>query len=125
MRRQKTYSAESGYVYQYFYEGQRAATRDGDAGAEYVFNVSADRKSSFSLSVFVGDMTATTGLFSEFVHYCFGHALPVRAGIEDNGLSTNADTKATWGRECQFKRIESYHYTRTMPHVGLAERVSF
>jgi len=26
VRRQKTYSAESGYVYQYFYEGQRPAS---------------------------------------------------------------------------------------------------
>ena len=55
VRRQKTYSAESGYVYQYFYEGQRAAKRDGETGTEYVFNVSADRRSSFPLSVFVSD----------------------------------------------------------------------
>jgi len=55
--RQKTYSAESGYVYQYFYEGQRPAKRDGETGVEYVFNVSADRKSSFPVSVFVGEMS--------------------------------------------------------------------
>ena len=30
VRRQKTYSAESGYVYQYFYEGQRPAARDAN-----------------------------------------------------------------------------------------------
>ena len=56
VRRQKTHSAESGYVYQYFYEGQRAAKRDGAAGTQYVFNVSADRKSSFPVSVFVSDL---------------------------------------------------------------------
>jgi len=55
VRRQKTHSAESGYVYQYFYEGQRAASRNGSAGTQYVFNVSADRKSSFPVSIFVGD----------------------------------------------------------------------
>jgi hypothetical protein len=55
VRRQKTYSAESGYVYQYFYEGQRAAVRDGAGGTQYVFNVSADRKSSLPVSVFVSD----------------------------------------------------------------------
>lgn len=55
VRRQKTYSAESGYVYQYFYEGQRPAKRDAETGVEYVFNVSADRKSSFPVSVFVSD----------------------------------------------------------------------
>ena len=53
--RQKTHSAESGYVYQYFYEGQRAAKRDGAPGTQYVFNVSADRKSSFPVSVFISD----------------------------------------------------------------------
>src|SRR5437764_6916693 len=55
VRRQKTYSAESGYVYQYFYEGQRAAERDGSAGAQYVFNVSSDRKSSGPVSVFLSE----------------------------------------------------------------------
>ena len=55
VRRQKTYSAESGYVYQYFYEGQRPAQRDGKTGVQFVFNVSADRKSSFPVSVFVSD----------------------------------------------------------------------
>jgi len=48
-RRQKTYSAMSGYAYQYFYEGQRAVR----PGVEYVFDVSADRKTSFPLSIVV------------------------------------------------------------------------
>jgi hypothetical protein len=55
VRRQKTHSAESGYVYQYFYEGQRPARRESIAGTQYVFNVSADRKSSFPVSVFLSD----------------------------------------------------------------------
>ena len=55
VRRQKTYSAESGYVYQYFYEGQRAAERDGSAGAQYLFSVSSDRKSSGPVSVFLSE----------------------------------------------------------------------
>lgn len=49
VRRQKTYSAMSGYAYQYFYEGQREVTE----GIEYVFDVSADRKTSFPLSIVV------------------------------------------------------------------------
>jgi hypothetical protein len=57
VRRQKTYSAESGYVYQYFYEGQRSAERAGASGVQYVFNVSADRKSSTPVSVFVSDQS--------------------------------------------------------------------
>lgn len=44
VRRLKSYSAQSGYVYQYFYEGQRPFRTGGASGAEYVFTVSADRK---------------------------------------------------------------------------------
>jgi hypothetical protein len=51
----KTYSADSGYVYQYYFAGQRAATREGKPGVQYVFQVSADRKTEASVSVFVED----------------------------------------------------------------------
>lgn len=48
-RRLKTYSAESGYVYQYYYAGHRPFQE----GVEYVFDVSADRKTFFPVSVFL------------------------------------------------------------------------
>ena len=51
VRRQKTYSAESGYVYQYYYAGHRPYQRERDKGEEYVFEVSADRKTSMAVSV--------------------------------------------------------------------------
>jgi hypothetical protein len=51
VRRIKSYSAESGYVYQYAYEGQRPASRTG--GVEFVFSSSADRKAWHLVSVFV------------------------------------------------------------------------
>ncbi|MBK9167197.1 MAG: hypothetical protein IPM24_07000 [Bryobacterales bacterium] len=54
IRRQKTYSAASGYVYQYYYEGQRRL----DDGQEFVFDVSADRKTSFPVSVNLPDSAA-------------------------------------------------------------------
>jgi hypothetical protein len=54
VRRMKTYSAQSGYVYQYFYEGHRDYRISGDAGIEYVFSVSADRKTWSEISVMVG-----------------------------------------------------------------------
>jgi hypothetical protein len=53
VRRQKTYSAQSGYVYQYFYEGQRRMS--SAHGTEYVFNVSHDRKTSSQISIFIQD----------------------------------------------------------------------
>jgi hypothetical protein len=51
----KTYSANSGYVYQYYFAGQRTANREGRGGTEYVFQVSADRKTECAVSVFVED----------------------------------------------------------------------
>ena len=58
VRRQKTYSAQSGYVYQYFYEGHRSSS--AERGTEYVFNVSPDRKTSSSVSVFIGEAAMTS-----------------------------------------------------------------
>jgi hypothetical protein len=51
VRRIKSYSAQSGYVYQYSYEGQRPATNE--AGAEFAFLTSADRKNWCRVSVVV------------------------------------------------------------------------
>jgi hypothetical protein len=53
VRRQKTYSAQSGYVYQYFYEGHRPSSPE--RGTEYVFDVSSDRKTSSPVSVVISD----------------------------------------------------------------------
>ena len=55
VRRQKTYSAQSGYVYQYYYEGYRPFQDGHEHGLEYVFDVSADRKTSIAVSVRVSD----------------------------------------------------------------------
>ena len=53
VRREKVYSADSGYVYQYFYEGFREAGREGASGHEYIFNCTSDRSARFTVSVFV------------------------------------------------------------------------
>jgi hypothetical protein len=53
VRRIKTYSAQSGYVYQYYYEGHREFRTGAESGTEFVFQVSADRKSQEPASVFV------------------------------------------------------------------------
>lgn len=55
IRRLKTYTAQTGYVYQYYFVGKRAALC-GDLEApstEYIFDVSADRKTTFAVSIFV------------------------------------------------------------------------
>ena len=55
VRRLKTYSAQSGYVYQYYYEGHRPFRSKPDSGTEYVFSVSADAKQWHPGSVMLGD----------------------------------------------------------------------
>ena len=53
VRRQKTYSGQSGYVYQYYYDGHRPYKREREGGTEYVYEVSSDRKTSMPVSVLV------------------------------------------------------------------------
>lgn len=55
IRRVKTFSAQSGYVYQYYFDGRRPFGRGVEAGTEYVFQASADRKNLRAVSVLVGD----------------------------------------------------------------------
>ncbi|MGA2905265.1 MAG: hypothetical protein ABSD98_15660, partial [Candidatus Korobacteraceae bacterium] len=55
IRRLKTYTGQTGYVYQYYFVGKRPAI-EGDAEApstEYIFDVSADRKTTFAVSIFL------------------------------------------------------------------------
>ena len=54
VRRLKTYSAQSGYVYQYYYEGQRPFQGSVSGGTEFVFRISPDRKNWHETSVLVG-----------------------------------------------------------------------
>jgi hypothetical protein len=55
LRRMKTYTGGQGYVYQYYFVGQRPAlANDPNAPAtEYIFDVTSDRKTTFSVSVFL------------------------------------------------------------------------
>jgi hypothetical protein len=51
IRRQKTYSADSGYVYQYHFEGSRTVK----GGREYVFMATAGRRAEFPVTVALYD----------------------------------------------------------------------
>ena len=51
----KTYTGETGYVYQYYFVGKRPAL-EGEPEApatEFIFDVTADRKTTFAVSVFL------------------------------------------------------------------------
>jgi hypothetical protein len=51
----KTYTAQTGFVYQYYFVGQRTALADDPEApsAEYIFDVSSDRKTTFAVSIFL------------------------------------------------------------------------
>jgi len=55
VRRMKTYTGATGYVYQYYFVGRRPALADSPhaPATEFVFDVTADRKLIFAASVFV------------------------------------------------------------------------
>ena len=54
VRRMKTYSAESGFVYQYYFLESRPRRRLWRlTGTAFLFNVSSDRKTSFVAEVMV------------------------------------------------------------------------
>ena len=53
VRRIKSYSAENGYVYQYQFQDVHPAQRDAAKGNEFIYYVSADRKTMFPVRIFV------------------------------------------------------------------------
>jgi hypothetical protein len=53
VRRIKSYSAATGYVYQYHFHEIQKTRRGLSAGTEYVYLVSADRRATFPLRIFV------------------------------------------------------------------------
>jgi hypothetical protein len=61
VRRMKTYTGGQGYVYQYYFVGKRPALPGTDI--EYIFDVTSDRKTTYSVSVLLeaGAVEAWTG----------------------------------------------------------------
>ncbi|MGH9793190.1 MAG: hypothetical protein ACRD5G_00330 [Candidatus Acidiferrales bacterium] len=49
----KSYSSETGYTFQYYFHEVNKSRRGFAAGNEYVFMISADRKTMFPLRIFV------------------------------------------------------------------------
>lgn len=53
VRRVKSYSAATGYVYQYYFYEVEKARRGNFSGTEYTYMVSVDRKTVFPLKILV------------------------------------------------------------------------
>lgn len=53
IRRMKTYTGGQGYVYQYYFVGQRPASPaiSSPQAIEYIFDVTSDRKTTYAVSV--------------------------------------------------------------------------
>lgn len=86
-----------------------------------------ERGGKESVNVFIGDMTAMTGIARECAEYCINHDLPVFVYVEDNGKSVCTDTADVWGGETYWdmRSMESYRYTLAWPHVGTGKWVRF
>jgi len=78
--------------------------------------------------LFVGDMTAETGIFHEAYKYAKNHDLPIQFVIEDNNKSTDTPTDEVWGGKSDWhasEKIIYYTYERVYPHHGIGIWVSF
>ena len=55
IRRLKTYTGAQGYVYQYYFVGKRLAAASAlkESADEYVFDVTADRRLTYAVSIFL------------------------------------------------------------------------
>lgn len=75
--------------------------------------------------VFVGDMTAETGVFHEVTKFARRNDLPITFIVEDNGLSTDTPTQISWGNKDGGTNILRYKFKRTFPHYGIGVFVDF
>ena len=85
------------------------------------------KNSSKKVWLFVGDMTAETGVFHECYKFSRSHNLPLEIVIEDNNMSTNTPTDETWGGSKTKHPEDVFYYTyeRGFPHHGTGQWILF
>ena len=86
-----------------------------------------EQHSSDKVWVFLGDMAFESGIFYEVHKYARNYNLPLHFIVEDNGVSTNTPTLATWGgvrREIP-EDVIYYKYESKYPHYGTGKWVVF
>lgn len=76
--------------------------------------------------LFVGDMTARTGVFHEAYNYAKSHNLSLQIVVEDNGKSVTTDTAECWNSDLKLP-VDIYHYKfqSRYPHHGTGSWVNF
>ncbi len=111
VRRQKNYSAASGYAYEYFYEG----FRDEGGCRCHVFTVSADRKSWFELHVLVEDRAIEA--------WTARHGRPLAANeryaVAKMALFEAFDTRSGPGEMHAPVRVDTRAAERLLEQLGL------
>ena len=77
--------------------------------------------------VFLGDMAFESGIFYEVHKYARNYDLPLYFVVEDNGVSTNTPTSATWnGIQREIPQdVIYYKYESKYPHYGTGKWVVF
>lgn len=78
--------------------------------------------------VFLGDMSAETGITHESVKYARNHRLPVLWVVENNDKSVCTPTREVWGGTSGigwYPDVIRYDYELTRPHVGVGSFVRF
>lgn len=87
---------------------------------------------------FVGDMTASLGVFNDCLSYAVNHNLPITFVIENNTYSTDTKTAEVWNQtqeqmDAHLQRLKElcpynimyYKYQRIYPHYGVGAFVKF
>ena len=86
-----------------------------------------EKNSDEKVWVFLGDMAFESGIFYEVHKYARNYDLPLHFIVEDNGVSTNTPTGATWNniqREIP-EDVIFYKYESKYPHYGTGKWVVF
>lgn len=75
---------------------------------------------------FIGDMSFESGIFYEVHKYARNFDLPLYFVVEDNGVSTNTPTLATWNVKRDVPDdVIWYEYKSKYPHYGTGKWVVF
>jgi len=76
---------------------------------------------------FIGDMSFESGIFYEVHKYARNYNLPLYFVVEDNHVSTNTPTEATWGYVLRDipDDVIYYNYKSKYPHYGTGKWVVF
>ena len=111
-RRLKTYSAASGYVYQY----RSAGSREGKDGPEYLFEVSRDRRPPIEWAVVLPDALLEAFASSE------GRSLssPERFGIAKVTLQFEMDSASDWNENGRKIECSPQEMREAIQYLGIA-----